>query len=204
MLQPLTLLGQFIRLEPLSMTHWADLCEVGLDDRIWQWTHPWVRTPEEMRAMIENALKQQLSGNSLPFATIDLAAGRAVGSTGFLNYSAADRHVEIGSTWLGVAWQSTFVNTEAKYLMLGHAFETLGVQRVEFQTDALNERSRAAIPRLGARQEGILRKHRIMPGGRVRDSVVFSLLDDEWPAAKAAAKAALEKRLIGGDDGNRL
>lgn len=193
MLEPVTLAGRHVRLEPLSPEHLPALCEVGLDPELWRWTLSVIRTPEEMRAYVETALRERDAGRALPFATVDAASGRAVGSTRFGNASEADGRVEIGWTWLGRAWQRTPANTEAKYLMLRHAFETLGCVRVEFKTDALNERSRAAILRLGAVEEGVLRKHMRSQGGRMRDSVYFSILDDEWPAVRAGLEAKLAR-----------
>jgi RimJ/RimL family protein N-acetyltransferase len=188
---PVTLEGQGIRLEPLSLHHHAQLCEVGLDDELWRWTPQAVRTPEEMRAYIETGLEVQAAETALPFATIERATGRAIGSTRFANIDRANRHVEIGWTWLGKNWQRTAANTEAKYLMLRHAFETWGCLRVEFKTDSLNVRSRAALLRIGAREEGIFRNHVITWTGRIRHSVYYSIIDSEW----ANVKADLEKKL---------
>jgi RimJ/RimL family protein N-acetyltransferase len=183
--EPVTLEGQYVRLEPLSLAHHAQLCEVGLDEELWRWIPQAVRTSEEMRAYIETALEWQAAGSALPFATIEKAKGRAIGSTRFANIDRANRHVEIGWTWLGKGWQRTAANTEAKYLMLRHAFETWGCLRVEFKTDSLNERSRAALQRIGAKEEGIFRNHVITWTGRIRHSVYFSIIDSEWPAVKA-------------------
>jgi RimJ/RimL family protein N-acetyltransferase len=182
---PVTLEGQYIRLEPLSIEHHGPLCEVGLDEELWRWIPNAVRTPEEMRAYIETALEWQAAGTALPFATIERATGRAIGSTRFANIDRANRHVEIGWTWLGKKWQRTAANTEAKYLMLCHAFETWGCLRVEFKTDALNERSRAALLRIGAKEEGVFRNHVITWTGRIRHSAYYSIIDSEWPAVKA-------------------
>ena len=145
-----------------------------------------------MRDYIETALEEQRRGLSLPFATTLKATGQIVGSTRFANMDLKNRRVEIGWTWVGVPWQRTVVNTEAKYLMLCHAFETLGCQRVELKTDARNSRSRQAILRLGAKEEGVLRKHMVAYSGRVRDTVYFSILDDEWPSVKARLQAKLQ------------
>jgi N-acetyltransferase len=150
-------------------------------------------SPGELRAYVERALVSARTGSALPFATFARADGRAVGSTRFANFDAPNRRVEIGWTWIGRQWQRTAVNTEAKYLMLRHAFETLGCVRVELRTDVGNEQSRAAIRRIGATEEGTLRKHAITSTGRVRDDVYYSILDDEWPAVKAALEARLER-----------
>ena len=157
--EPVVLAGRFVRLEPLGLDHCAPLCEVGLDPDIWRWTTADVRTPDAIRAYVAAALSDQAAGRALPFATIDAASGRAIGSTRFGNVEPAHRRVEIGWTWIGREWQRTPVNTEAKYLLMRHAFETLGCVRVELKTDVLNDRSRRAILRIGAKEEGILRKH---------------------------------------------
>ncbi|MBZ5545879.1 MAG: GNAT family N-acetyltransferase [Acidobacteriia bacterium] len=193
-IDPVTLEGQFIRLEPLSMAHHAGLVEAGLDEAIWRYMPQTMRTPDDMRAFIEAALETQATGAALPFATIDLASGSAIGSTRFFNIDRAHRRLEIGWTWLGLAWQGTAANTEAKYLMLRHAFETLECIRVEFKTDSLNERSRAALLRIGAIQEGTFRNHMIMPDGRLRHSVYYSLIASEWPEVKARLEQKLAAR----------
>ncbi len=182
--EPVTLEGRNIRLEPLSLEHHAQLCEVGLDDELWRWIPIAVRTADEMRAYVETALQEQAAGTALPFATIEKASDRAIGSTRFGNIDRANRHVEIGWTWLGRKWQRTAANTEAKYLMLGHAFETWGCLRVEFKTDSLNQRSRAALLRIGAKEEGIFRNHVITWTGRLRHSAYYSIIASEWPAVK--------------------
>ncbi|PYV01740.1 MAG: GNAT family N-acetyltransferase, partial [Acidobacteria bacterium] len=172
--QPVTLEGKCIRLEPLSLAHHAALCHVGLDQDVWRWITAPVRTPEEMRAYIETALAEQAAGTALPFATIERASGRAIGSTRYGNIDRSNRRVEIGWTWIARPWQRTAVNTEAKYLMLRHAFETLGCIRVEIKTDSLNERSRKAILRIGAQEEGTFRNHMITASGRIRHTVYYS------------------------------
>jgi RimJ/RimL family protein N-acetyltransferase len=191
--EPLTLKGRCVRLEPLSTEHQAALCEVGLDEELWRWTTTLVRTPEEMRAYIEAALDEQSRGAALPFATVEKSSGRVVGSTRFANIDRANRRVEIGYTWIARGHQRTPVNTEAKYLMLRHAFETWGTIRVEFKTDSLNEKSRRAILRIGALEEGTLRNHMITYSGRLRHSVFYSILDSEWPRVKADLEAKLSK-----------
>src|SRR5580698_11156889 len=163
---PVTLEGRHVRLEPLSQAHQADLAVVGLDERLWRWIPTPVRTPEEMSAYIATALEEQARGVSLPFALIEKATGQAIGSTRYGNIDRTHHRVEIGWTWVAPRWQRSAVNTEAKYLLLRHAFETLGCMRVELKTDSLNEKSRAAILRIGAKQEGILRKHVVCWDGR--------------------------------------
>ncbi len=190
---PVTLAGRHVRLEPLSLAHGPELCAVGLDPEIWRWTASLVRTAADLRAYIETALEWQRQGTALPFAIIATASGRAVGSTRYANIDRANRRLEIGWTWLARAAQRTPINTEAKYLLLRHAFETLDCIRVEFKTDALNERSRAALLRIGAKEEGILRSHVITATGRVRDSVYYSILAAEWPEVKAGLEAKLAR-----------
>jgi RimJ/RimL family protein N-acetyltransferase len=194
LIAPLTLEGQHVRLEPLSLAHHGRLCEVGLDPELWRWTTTSISTPEEMRAYLETALKEQEAGVSLPFVTLEKASGRVVGSTRFGNIDRSNRRVEIGWTWVARGWQRTFVNTEAKYLMLRHAFENWGCIRVEFKTDSLNERSRQALRRIGAQEEGTLRNHMMTETGRLRHSVYFSIIDSEWPTVKAALEAKLVNR----------
>jgi len=190
---PVTLEGRVVRLEPLEESHHAGLCEVGLDPELWTWTNVGIATPQEMTEYIRNALVAQAAGTALTFATVLRATGQAIGGTRFMNIEPAHRRVEIGFTWIGRPWQRTAVNTEAKYLMLRHAFETWNCNRVELKTDVLNRRSRDAIMRIGATEEGILRRHIITASGRVRDTVYYSIVDSEWPRVKAE----LEKKLSG-------
>lgn len=178
---PVTLTGTHTRLEPLTREHVAPLTGIGLDPDLWQWTIAQVRTPADMVAYVENALSEQAQGHALPFATIDRASGAVVGCTRFGAIDRQHRRVEIGWTWIGRQWQRTAINTEAKYLMLRHAFAEMSCIRVELKTDALNRRSRNAIRRIGAVEEGILRSHMITAGGRVRDTVYYSILASEWP-----------------------
>ena len=187
-----TLEGGRILLEPLGEAHHAALCAVGLDAALWQWTPKPVHTAADMAAYIAFALAERAAGRALPFAIIEKATGRAIGSTRYGAIEPAHRRVEIGWTWLGRSWQRTGANTEAKYLLLRHAFETLGCIRVELKTDALNERSRAAIRRIGAREEGLLRSHMITADGRVRDTVYYSILDREWSQVKQDLESRLQ------------
>jgi RimJ/RimL family protein N-acetyltransferase len=188
---PVTLEGRHVRLEPLAKAHVAGLGEVGLDEELWRWIPTQVRTAEEMAAYIETALEEQARGVSLPFAIVEKATGRAMGSTRYGNIDRAHHRVEIGWTWVAREWQRTAVNTEAKYLLLRHAFETLGCIRVELKTDSLNEKSRAAILRIGAQHEGIFRNHMITASGRIRHSAYYSIIDSEWPAVKARLESRL-------------
>ena len=189
--EPVTLEGRAVRLEPLGYAYLDGLCEVGLDEELWRWTLAHVRTREEMRAYLEVALNGQTEGTILPFAILAQPSGQVVGSTRFGNIDRENRRVEIGWTWIGLRWQRTAVNTETKYLMLRHAFESLGCVRVELKTDTLNQTSRRAILRLGAKEEGILRRHMITDGGRIRDTVYYSIIDGEWAAVKARLEAKL-------------
>ncbi len=191
---PLTLEGRHVRLEPLAKAHLSRLAEIGLEEELWRWIPTPVRTQEEMAAYIETALDEQDRGVSLPFAIIDRATGRGIGSTRYGNIDRTHRRVEIGWTWVAREWRRTAMNSEAKYLLLKHAFETLGCMRVELKTDSLNERSRAAILRIGAREEGIFRNHMITSSGRIRHTVYFSIIDSEWPAVKARLESILNSR----------
>jgi len=191
---PVTLEGRHVRLEPLAKAHLEGLAEVGLDEELWRWIPTAVRTREEMAAYIETALQEQERGVSLPFAILETATGRAIGSTRYGNIDRTHHRVEIGWTWVAREWQRTAMNTEAKYLLLKHAFESLGCMRVELKTDSLNEKSRAAILRIGAKEEGIFRNHMITASGRIRHSAYYSIIDSEWPAVKARLEAKLSSR----------
>ena len=191
---PVTLEGRHVRLEPLAKEHLAGLAEVGLDEELWRWIPTQVRTTEEMAAYIETALDEQRRRVSLPFAILEKATGRAIGSTRYGNIDRTHHRVEIGWTWVAREWQRTAMNTEAKYLLLRHAFETLGCIRVELKTDSLNERSRAAILRIGAQEEGIFRNHMITSSGRIRHSAYYSIIDSEWPGVKARLESKLNSR----------
>lgn len=195
-IQPVTLEGKYVRLEPLSFDHQAALCEVGLDPELWHITTTVIRDPEDMRRYIEIALTWQKEGTALPFATIERSTGKAVGSTRFANIDKANRRMEIGWTWIARPWQRTSINTETKYLMLRHAFETLGCIRVELKTDVLNEKSRNAMLRIGAKEEGILRNHMILHNGRVRDTVYYGIIDSEWQDVKRNLEVKLSQPYI--------
>jgi RimJ/RimL family protein N-acetyltransferase len=183
-IQPVVLEGNLVRLEPLTINHCDALCAVGLDASLWTVGLTALRTNDDMRRYIESALHQQALGTCLPFAIIEKRTGSVAGSTRFGAIDTENRRVEIGWTWLGKHWQRTGLNSEAKFLMLVHAFETWNCIRVEFKTDLLNDRSREAIQRLGAKQEGILRKHAVTSTGRIRDTVYYSIIDDEWVQVK--------------------
>lgn len=184
-IEPVTLQGRVVRLEPLALAHVPGLARVGLAPELWRWIPTQVADAAQMQAWVQTALDEQTAGTSLPFAIISQASGEAIGSTRYMNIVPAHRRLEIGSTWLSTAAQRSGANTEAKLLLLTHAFEALKAIRVELKTDALNSRSRAAIARIGGIEEGIFRRHVICASGRVRDTVYFSMLDNEWPAVKA-------------------
>jgi len=192
---PLTLEGTVVRLEPIRREHadlFWDVAHNDLED-IFRWIPYSVRTQEDFHQLVDKALNEQQRGESVVFATVDRRSGRTIGSTRFMNLDRTNRRVEIGSTWIAPAWQRTAVNTEAKYLMLRHAFEVWGCIRVELKTDALNLKSRNAILRIGAKEEGTLRRHLLTWTGRVRDTVYFSTLDHEWPEVKARLESRLTR-----------
>lgn len=195
-LHPLTLEGRHVRLAPMTREHVPALWQAASDPELWRWTVSRLRDEDDMRRYVEEALAAQAQGTALPFVTTDAATGQVIGSTRFAN--AEGPRVEIGWTWIAAPWQRTAVNTEAKYLMMRHAFEALGLLRVELKTDALNARSRAAILRIGAREEGIFRKHLVTETGRVRDTVYFAVTDDEWPRVKARLEQMLAAPRGGG------
>ena len=184
--EPVTLEGTRVRMEPLSLErHWDGLLAIALVPEIWRFMINDVRDAASLRGYLDTAALELTEGRSLPFATIDLASGRVAGCTRFGSIDERHRRVEIGWTWVGREFQRTHVNTEAKYLMLRHAFETLDCVRVEFRAHALNERSRSAMERIGAKFEGTLRRHMVRETGEWRDTVCYSILADEWPAVKA-------------------
>jgi RimJ/RimL family protein N-acetyltransferase len=192
---PLLLEGNHVRLEPLASDHAPDLFAVAQDEEVWRWLYVGPpATVADLQSWIAVALAGQAGGTDLPFAVIDRASGRAIGSTRYLNVEPAHRHLDIGWTWYGRAFWRTAVNTECKYLLLRHAFEALGCVRVGFTTDLRNARSQQAIERLGATREGVLRKYRIVPkDGYARSSVFYSIVDDEWPTVKARLESRLSR-----------
>jgi len=183
-IEPVTLEGQQVRLEPMSLAHVPALWRVGAHEDIWRYMPYAMGSEDDMRAYIEAELARQQAGLVVRFVTIAKAIDQPVGSTSYLNIDRHHRRVEIGGTWITPAWQRSAINTEAKYLQLRHAFETLGCIRVEFKTDSLNTKSRQALARLGATEEGTFRNHMVMPSGRLRHSVYFSITNDEWPRVK--------------------
>ena len=186
-IEPVTLTGTHVVLEPAADHHLADLFEASRDELVWAWL-PWRRpqTEDELAALLEAERTV-----ALPFAQLERASGRAVGITTFRDVDERHRTLEVGGTWLGRPWWRTAINTEAKLLFLGHAFETLRANRVALKTDIRNERSQAAIARLGAVREGVLRRQYIRPDGTLRDTVMFSIVPDEWPQVRATLLARL-------------
>ena len=191
-LDPITLAGRFVRLEPLTLEHVPALTAVGLDPELWRWIPTPVTNAAEMREYVETALDEQRRGVSFPFAVVDRKSGNVIGSTRYGSIALEEGRLEIGWTWYASAFQRTAVNTEAKLLLLTHAFEVLGLNRVEFKTDALNEKSRRALQRIGAVEEGTFRRHRTTSSGRLRDTVYFSIIKEEWPETKSRLQGMLD------------
>ena len=189
--EPVTLEGTHVRLEPATPDHVDGLWHAGRFPELWRYRPFPVYSRDDMAAQVGAALATAAAGTLFLFATVDPASGRPIGSTSFLNIDPANRRLEIGGTWLTPAWQRSAANTEAKYLQLRHCFETLGCLRVEFKTDLRNIRSRAALARIGAVEEGTFRRHVVLPDGYLRDSVYFSILDREWPAVSDRLQALL-------------
>ena len=190
--EPLTLEGQAVVLIPFEIDHVSALADVAKDEEVWRHLSVALATIDEVRAFGEFALRERDAGNAVPFTIVERASGRPVGCTRYFDIHREHRNLEIGYTWLARSVWRTRVNTECKFLLLRHAFETRGCIRVQFCTDVRNDRSRKAIGRLGAQQEGILRQQRIVRGGTLRDTVVFSILDREWPEVKVRLAAMLE------------
>lgn len=190
--EPVSLQGEVVRLEPMGPEHAAGLAEIGGDDELWQWMPRGALTDlADAEGFVRDALALQATGSSLPFVTVHLESGRVVGSTRYLDIRPRDRALEIGWTWLGREALRTAVNTECKWLLMIHAFERLGAVRVQFKTDARNLRSQAALERIGAVKEGVLRKSYRVQHDFHRDSVYYSVLDEEWPVVKAHLEAKL-------------
>jgi len=189
--EPVTLAGSIVRLEPLSLEHLEGLAEAAFDESIWRWTLVQPTEINGLRAWVDAAVAQRESGAEMPFVTIEAATGRPIGSTRFMSIVPEHRRLEIGWTWVALPWQRAGANQEAKYLQLRHAFEVLGANRVEFKTDSLNERANPALLSIGATFEGTFRNHMIMPGGRLRHSNYYSVTREEWPDRKAKLEARL-------------
>ncbi|MGN6389961.1 MAG: GNAT family N-acetyltransferase [Burkholderiaceae bacterium] len=190
---PFTRTGDHVALEPLAAGHDEDLRRAAADGELWKLRYTSVPRPEAMGAEIARRLALQDAGSMLPFAVRRLDDGRVCGMTTYMEIDAANRRLEIGSTWVAASAQRTGINTEAKLLLLAHAFETLGCVAVEFRTHWMNHQSRNAILRLGAKQDGVLRSHRLMPDGTLRDTVVFSIIAPEWPTVKRHLQYKLER-----------
>ena len=191
--EPVTLEGKFIRLAPMRSEHLDALTKAGAFTELWKWTRNIADTPEGMKEYVEEALADANKGTALPFVTIDMESGEVIGSTRFGNIDHQNLRVEIGWTWITPRFQRTHANTEAKYLMLGHAFGIWDCVRVELKTDVLNEKSRNAMLRMGAKEEGILRKHILCYGGRFRDTIFYSVLDTEWPDVKCRLESFMSR-----------
>jgi RimJ/RimL family protein N-acetyltransferase len=193
LVQPVTLKGQHVELHPLSIDHLDSLISAVQDGDIWKLWYTSAPRPENVEAEIHRRLKLQQAGYMLPFTVVDPNSGQAVGMTTYMNVDAANRRVEIGSTWYAQRVQRTGLNTQAKLLLLGHAFEDLNCIAVEFRTHFMNHQSRRAIERLGAKLDGVLRSHQIAPNGSLRDTVVYSVIASEWPAVKSHLEWQIEK-----------
>ncbi|GAB1471092.1 GNAT family protein [Chloroflexota bacterium] len=192
--QRVTLQGRHVRLESLGEQHIPGLTEVGIGQPFWNFmVYGDIKTEADMRDWVLNILEREKKGTDLPFVAIHLASGRVAGASRYLNIMPKDRGLEVGGTWYGADFQRTGVNTECKYLLLSHAFETLKAIRVQLKTDARNERSQKAIERIGAVREGVLRNHMILPDGYIRDSMYYSILDSEWNEAKKKLEEMLKK-----------
>jgi len=195
--KPVTLAGSIVRLEPLAESHLDGLAEVAFDASIWRWTLARPTDVDGLRAWLETALANAAAGSEMPFATIDVASGRPIGSTRFMSIVPEHRRLEIGWTWVAPAWQRRGANQEAKYLQLRHAFEELGANRVEFKTDSLNEKANPALLAIGATFEGTFRNHMVMPEGRLRHSSYYSVTAEEWPDRKVKLEARIAA-ILGG------
>jgi RimJ/RimL family protein N-acetyltransferase len=194
--EPVTLEGSVVRLEPLSVDHLPGLERVGLDPAIWRWFLTEITTPADMRAYVEAALAAAADGREVPFTSIERASGTIIGGTRYLNIDAHHRRLEIGYTWLAPAWQRTAANTEAKLLQMTYAFDVLGALRVEFKTDSLNERSRAALLGIGATEEGVFRNHMLTDAGRRRHSAYYSVIDEDWPRVREHLEMRLARLTV--------
>jgi RimJ/RimL family protein N-acetyltransferase len=192
--KPVVLTGQHVRLEPMTEAHVPALAEIGAGQSFWDFMlYGNITSVQDMKNWVLDILSRAANGTDLPFVAVHLASGRVAGATRYLNIVPKDRGLEVGGTWYGVDFQRTAVNTECKYLLLQYAFETLGCIRVQFKTDLRNERSQKAIERIGAVKEGVLRNHMILPDGRYRHSVFYSILDSEWPAVKKRLEELLHR-----------
>ncbi|KAB8126144.1 GNAT family N-acetyltransferase [Gracilibacillus oryzae] len=188
---PVVLVGDKVKIQPMEDCHAEELFEAGNNPAIWAYMPMKVQSMEDMKSLVNGALKAKEQGSEFPFVIIDKDSGKIAGSTRFLNISIPNRNLEIGWTWLSPAVWRTRINTESKYLLMKHCFETLGTIRVQLKTDSRNVRSQQAIERLGAVKEGVLRNHRVMPDGYLRDSVYYSVIDEEWGVVKDRLESML-------------
>ncbi len=193
-LHPITLTGQYAQLEPLTQQHLAEILLAAADGELWQLFFTSVPTPEKTADWLSLALQMQDLGLALPFIVRDRRNGKIVGSTRFCNIDSKNQRLEIGYTWYSQSVQRSGINTECKLMLLNHAFENLGCIAVEFRTDWFNKRSQAAIERLGAKRDGVLRNHMLQADGRIRDTVVYSIIQTEWPGVKANLRYLLQRR----------
>lgn len=195
-IQPVTLTGRVVRLEVLCRNHVPELTQAGQDEGIWKhMVYGTIRTQHQMLELVEELIRRQERGTDLPFAVIHLLTNRAIGMTRYMDIRPQDRALEIGGTWYAPSYQRTAVNTEAKLLLLTHAFEVIGCIRVQFKTDTRNVRSQQALERIGAVKEGVLRNHMVLPDGYIRDSVYYSIITSEWPQVKANLIKRLQAKL---------
>jgi RimJ/RimL family protein N-acetyltransferase len=193
--EPVTLEGMHVRLEPMTEEHVPGLAEIGAGQEFWQFMlYGDMQNETDIRSWVGDILGRARKGTDLPFVVIHLESGRVAGATRYLNIAPRDRGLEIGGTWYGPEFQRTAVNTECKYLLLRHAFEDLHTIRVQLKTDLRNVRSQRAIERLGALREGVLRNHMILPDGSFRDSVFYSIIDTEWPSVKSRLEGMLNRK----------
>jgi RimJ/RimL family protein N-acetyltransferase len=192
--KPVTLEGSLVRLEPLALAHLDDLARVAFEGDLWRWTMVQPTNVGELRDWLQAAVAAAATGAEMPFATVDLLSGRAIGSTRFMSIVPEHRRLEIGWTWVGLEHQRSGANREAKLLQMTHAFEALGANRVEFKTDSLNDKANPGLLGIGATFEGTFRNHMVMPGGRLRHSNYYSVVREEWPAVKAALQGKIRPR----------
>lgn len=192
-LQPVTLTGDIVRLEPLAAGHAGALAQIGLHPELWRLQPEPIATPQDMQHYVDRALAGQQDGTCLPFVIVQQSTGQIIGATRYMDITLSHKRLEIGATWLTPASQRSGANTEAKFLLLQHAFETIGIIRVVFKTELSNTQSRQAILRIGGVEEGVFRKHLIAQSGRTRDMVYFAILDEDWPSVKARLLARMHR-----------
>lgn len=192
-LQPVALAGDTVRLEPLAAGHAGALAQIGLHPELWRLQPEPLDTPQDMQRYVDRALAGQRDGTCLPFVIVRQDTGQIIGATRYMDIALAHRRLEIGGTWLTPASQRSGANTEAKFLLLQHAFETIGIMRVVFKTELANTQSRQAILRIGGVEEGVFRKHLIAQSGRTRDMVYFAILDEDWPSVKSRLLARMHR-----------